>query len=278
MINWIKKNKNSLIRVSFLIPIILVMIISISHVTSWYGLSNPITWSVYLSLSIEIAAMSSIAAASVRIKGGVWLIFIIVTFIQFIGNIFFSYKEIDINNQSFKDWVELVTPVFELMGFDTTDMVSQRRWLALLSGGLLPIISLTSLHFFIRYGDMDKEKVNLEENTDSIKPEVINDEPIINNPQPQILEDKVEDTKEEEPIVKVTETYDNDLNSLIDLQQDINEITPVTEEEPEEVLEDILDQMSKPKTWDTPVNEIIPEPQRGGVKQPLKRFIGTRKV
>ena len=278
MINWIKKNKNSLIRVSFLIPIILVMIISISHVTSWYGLSNPITWSVYLSLSIEIAAMSSIAAASVRIKGGVWLIFIIVTFIQFIGNIFFSYKEIDINNQSFKDWVELVTPVFELMGFDTTDMVSQRRWLALLSGGLLPIISLTSLHFFIRYGDMDKEKVKLEENTDPIKPEIINDEPIVNNLQPEILEDKVEDTKEEEPIVEVTETYDNDLNSLIDLQQDITEKTPVIEEEPEEVLEDILDQMSKPKTWDTPINETIPEPQRSGVKQPLKRFIGTRKV
>src|SRR3972149_1696352 len=101
MLKWIKINKKSIIRTTFLIPIILVMIISISHVVSWYDLSNPISWSIYLSIAVEIAAMTALSAASVKIKGGVWFIFIIVTLIQFIGNIFFSYKEIDINDPNF---------------------------------------------------------------------------------------------------------------------------------------------------------------------------------
>jgi hypothetical protein len=159
MTNWFKTYKKSIIRSSFLVPIILVMIISISHVVSWYDLSNPFSWAIYLSIAIEIAAMSSIAAASVKVKGGVWMVFIIVTLIQFIGNIFFCFNDIDVTSREFKSWVELTGPFFESLGSDITDIVAQKRWLALLEGGLLPIISLASLHFFIKYGGMDDEKI-----------------------------------------------------------------------------------------------------------------------
>jgi hypothetical protein len=158
MINWVLKHKKGIIRAAFLIPILSVAIISISHVVSWYDLSNPFNWAVYLSVAVEIAAMSALAAASIRIKGAsVWLVFGIVTLIQFIGNIFFSYKEINSADPNFKAWTELTGPIFESLGSDITDIISQKRWLAILEGGLLPIISLTSLHFFIRYGDMDNE-------------------------------------------------------------------------------------------------------------------------
>jgi hypothetical protein len=160
MINWIKSNKKSLIRGAFLVPIILVMAISISHVVSWYDIANPLSWAIYLSIAIEIAAMSSIAAASVKVKGGVWLVFIIVTLVQFIGNIFFCYNEIDATSQQFKSWVELTGPIFESFGSDISDVIAQKRWLALLEGGLLPIISLASLHFFIKYGGIDDEKIS----------------------------------------------------------------------------------------------------------------------
>lgn len=164
MIEWFKNNKKGIIRGMFLVPIVLVMIISISHVVSWYSLSNPISWAIYLSVAIEIAAMSSIAAASVKVKGGVWLVFIIVTLIQFIGNIFFCFNEIDTLSKEFKSWVELTGPIFEGLGSDLTDMVAQKRWLALLEGGLLPIISLASLHFFIKYdGDGDGTIKKIEE-------------------------------------------------------------------------------------------------------------------
>lgn len=160
MLNWLLRNKNSVIRVMFIIPIILVAAISISHVVSWYDLSNPISWAIYLSIAVEVAAMTALSAASVRVKGfSVWAVFGIVTFIQFIGNIFFSYKEIDLNDPNFKSWVELVTPLYDTMGIDTSDPINHKRWLALLTGGLLPLISLTCLHFFIKFGGVDETTI-----------------------------------------------------------------------------------------------------------------------
>ena len=196
MTNFIIKNKRSIIRFAFLIPIILVVIISISHVISWYSLANPISWAIYLSIAVEIAAMSAVAAATVRIKGiSVWIVFAIVTLIQFIGNIFYCYSQIDVTSIGFKNWVELTAPVFEAIGSDLSDVIAQKRWLALLEGGLLPIISLTSLHFFIKYDNIDLEKP-----IDNIEPEVplneekiveafesISEEPIIEEPKEHII-------------------------------------------------------------------------------------------
>ena len=81
----------------------------------------------------------------------------VVTFIQMIGNIFYSFKEIDETGELFKSWIELTGPVWELMGTETTDLVGMKRWLAFLEGGLLPIISLTSLHFFVKYEKSEEE-------------------------------------------------------------------------------------------------------------------------
>lgn len=154
MTNLFKIKKETIIRLAFLIPIFAVSAVSISHVVSWYDLTNPIIWAIYLSIAVEIAAMSAIAAASVKVKGfSVWFVFIIVTLIQFIGNIFFAYSEIDTNSENFKNWTELSSPIFESMGSDMSDIPAQKRWLAILEGGLLPLISLTCLHFFIKYGE-----------------------------------------------------------------------------------------------------------------------------
>jgi hypothetical protein len=155
--------------------------------------------------------MSSIAAASVRVRGGVWFVFIIVTLIQFIGNIYFCYKETDVTSQDFKDWVELTSPVFEAIGSDIKDTIAQRRWLALLEGGLLPLISLASLHFFIRYGGIDDEKTEANTTPTPISPTTepieILDSPSNNNDTPEIEEPKievVEEKIEEKPTIPKT--------------------------------------------------------------------------
>jgi len=156
----------------FLVPIILVAFISISHVVTWYDMANPIKWAIYLSVAIEIAAMTALVAVDSRIKGGgIWFMFGLVTFIQVIGNVFYCFKEIDPNGPLFIAWVELTSPVWELVGTEVTDIISLKRWLAFLEGGLLPIISLTSLHFFITYG---KENNSIE--------------PIVEKKEPQIIE------------------------------------------------------------------------------------------
>lgn len=160
MKNWINKNYKTLIIAAFLVPIITVAIVSISHVTTWYGISNPVTWSVYLSIGIEIAALSALAAISANMGSKVYFPFAIVTLVQFIGNIFFAYTYIDINSQQFKDWVDLVSPLVEYMGVEPTDYVGHKRFLAFFAGGMLPVISLSFLHMLVKFTEEDKKNQN----------------------------------------------------------------------------------------------------------------------
>ena len=199
--NWIKNNPN---RAMFLVPILLVAGISISHVVTWYDMANPINWAIYLSVAIEVGAITALVAATNRIKGGIWFMFGIVTFIQMIGNIFYSYKEIDPDGELFKSWVELTGPIWELMGTETTDIIGMKRWLAFLEGGLLPIISLTSLHFFVKYEDPNSPK----EEEDSPKIE----EKVINTPQ----KEEINSPKEEEDSPKIESTEEDEQPTLVE--------------------------------------------------------------
>lgn len=157
MINWIKNNRESVIRNSFLFPILLVVIMSISHVVSWYDIGNPVSWAIYLSIAVEIFALASVSAASIKMnKGSIWFLFCLVTLIQIIGNVFYEYKEISLTDSGFIYWVELISPFFE-----DWDSMDHRRFLAIIQGGTLPIMSLTSLHFYIKFNDNlteEKEK------------------------------------------------------------------------------------------------------------------------
>ena len=214
IISWVKEHP---VRAMFLIPILLVAGISISHVVSWYDLTNPISWAIYLSIAIEVGAMTALVAATNRIKGGVWFMFGLVTFIQMIGNIFFSFKEIDVNGDLFKSWVELTSPVWEMLGSDINDVVSQKRWLAFLGGGLLPIISLTSLHFFVKYDELTKE-----ENNDIQTIEV---EKIVEVPVEVVKE--IEVIKEVEKIVEVPVEVIKEVEKIVEVPVEVEKIIEV---------------------------------------------------
>ena len=194
--SWVKNNPN---RAMFLVPILLVAGISISHVVTWYDIANPLSWAIYLSIAIEIGAMTALVAATNKIKGGVWFMFGIITLIQMIGNIFFSFNEIDTNGDLFKSWVELTGPMWEMFGSDPTDLISMKRWLAFLEGGLLPVISLTSLHFFVKYDDSKK--------IDSI----------VENKEEEINGDTVDSSTDEI-------TNDESVKKYVDLQKEANQV------------------------------------------------------
>ena len=173
MKHWLNQNYKTLIITAFLIPIITVAIVSISHVTKWYGISNPVSWAIYLSIGIEIAALSALAAISANMGKKVYFPFAVVTVIQFIGNIFFAYSYIDIDGQLFKDWVGLVSPLVEFMGVDANDFVGHKRFLAFFAGGMLPIISLSFLHMLVKFTEEDRlnEKIvdTKESNPEDLK-------------------------------------------------------------------------------------------------------------
>jgi hypothetical protein len=172
LVNWFNVNRNNLVRNSFLIPILLVVIISISHVVSWYDLGNPISWAIYLSVAIEIFALASVSAASIKMsRTSIWFLFGLVTLIQIIGNIFFEYQYIDITNTYFLSWVELINPLFV-----DWDLIDHRRFLATIQGGTLPLMSLTALHFYIKFNDNMRENENIVEPTIETK-----EEPVVEN-------------------------------------------------------------------------------------------------
>jgi hypothetical protein len=219
--NWFQRNIKNIIYVSFLVPIILVALVSISHVTKWYGISNPFSWAIYLSVGIEIAALSALAAISVNMGRKVYFPFGIVTLIQFIGNIFFAYQFIDINNPIFKDWVNLVDPLVSLMGVESGDLIGHKRFLAFFSGGMLPLISLSFLHMLVKFEEEEKNKkkvtdVDIEELSKiagKIEKENYEEEQIINMPTEEEIK-RVEEVLFQKTSTEIETTTDNQKDNV----------------------------------------------------------------
>jgi hypothetical protein len=195
---WIQKNFKSIIYAAFLVPILTVAFVSISHVTKWYGISNPFSWAIYLSIGIEIAALSALAAISARMGKKVYFPFGIVTLIQFLGNIYFAYSYIDVGSQAFKDWVDLVDPIVSFMGVDSGDPIGHKRFLAIFAGGMLPIISLSFLHMLVKFEQDERQKqieIKVEEIikaqpteiTKEVKPEEVPNQEKEDKPEYKVL-------------------------------------------------------------------------------------------
>ena len=286
MKHWFNNNYKTFIITAFLIPILTVAVVSISHVTQWYGISNPVTWSVYLSIGIEIAALSALAAISANMGSKVYFPFIVVTLIQFIGNIFFAYSYIDINSKSFKDWVDLVTPLVEFIGVEPGDVIGHKRFLALFAGGMLPIVSLSFLHMLVKFTEEDRkkdqkiieeeerhlvddkiiqeaiEKYKKEQEQMAIDPSEIArirlseeelkklEETLLNPPLPNDAEKHKEQT--EEDVIKEPENLKL-YNEVFELDKDIEKPT----EENEETIDDTIESLEFENS-DISEDEIIP--------------------
>lgn len=221
--SWIQKNLRTIIYFAFLVPIITVAIVSISHVTKWYGISNPFSWAIYLSIGVEIAALSALAAIAAQMGKKVYFPFALVTLIQFLGNIFFAYSYIDINSQLFKDWVDMVDPIVSFLGVESGDPVGHKRFLALFAGGMLPLISLSFLHMLVKFEEEEKKKNNDSVSVDKIDIDQLSKE--AGKIEAEFVDKPYSPTEEE---LKIIEERLNQLN-----QQRFSNLTPELEPESE---------------------------------------------
>jgi len=204
MKKWLQSNLNNIIVGSFLIPILLVAFVSISHVTTFYSMANPLSWAIYLSVAVEIAALAALAGISAKFGKFIYIPFGIVTLIQFVGNFFYSYSHIVPNSTDFKNWIDMISSLLEPLGVEPTDIVSHRRILAFLTGGLIPFISLTFAHMLIVYSS------KIQTNEDKV---VLTDEELIELSkkagmmEAEQIEEKINPTPED--LVRLEEALKN---------------------------------------------------------------------
>lgn len=159
---WFRNNFKTIVLISYLLPIIASIVVSLSHVIIWWEISNPFTWALYLSIAIEIAVLSSIAGS--RISNLVWLPFSIVTLIQVLGNIFYHYHHIDIDGELFLSWVELMSPLLEYMSIiKEGNLVGHKRLLAVFAGLVIPGISISFFHLFIKESKFKEIEKTIDE-------------------------------------------------------------------------------------------------------------------
>jgi hypothetical protein len=202
MLKWFIKNKIPLLRLTYMIPIIFSVIVSINHVITWYSIGNPLTWSVYLSVSIEVAALITLVALIFGKPGiNIVLPFIVITLIQFIGNIFYSYAFIDITSNTFILWKNFITTI----STNVIDINIIRFWLAVLEGASAPLLSLFSLNILINFEEkLRKDKIN------NIKETIIN--------EPNIKESNIKEVDINNPVIKNNIDYNDKKNLIKKLQ------------------------------------------------------------
>lgn len=243
MKNWFNRNYKTIIISAFLIPIITVAIVSISHVTKWYGISNPVTWAVYLSIGVEIAALSALAAISANMGKKVYFPFGLVTLVQFIGNIYFAYSYIDVNSPSFTSWVELVSPLIEFIGVEPTDLIGHKRFLAFFAGGMLPLISLSFLHMLVKFTQENKEispnqpiNENIVQSNDDVVEEPIKKEEVPTIDAKDIVGEVSRIRLSEEDLLKLEKLLNKTPNPTPTIEEELNVSTHDIPEEYNEII------------------------------------------
>lgn len=122
---------------------LIVSLISTIHVVDFFRISNPNWLAVCLAIAFEIGAAASLASLIVLEKmnrGMVWILFILLTAMQAMGNTYYAY----INLEDFRSWSEL-------FGLIEEEEIYQKRLLSIISGAILPIIALGFIKSLVDY-------------------------------------------------------------------------------------------------------------------------------
>lgn len=163
------KNLHWFIISTFVSLYLVVSIISTIHVIDFFKLSNPDWLAIFLAISFEIGAAASLASLIVLKKMNktlVWLLFFVLTAMQGMGNTYYAF----INLENFEAWSQL-------FGLEEEELIYQKRILSIISGAILPLVSLGFIKSLVDY-IKPEESVKSEE----IKSEIAKEE---NNERPE---------------------------------------------------------------------------------------------
>ena len=216
-------NKRNLYIGSFSFLYVIVAVVSLIHSFSFFGLANTTIMSVLLGVAFEIGQavvlFSILSTKKEQSKIVPWVLMVVLTLVQVMGNIFASYKYIVTNSvadlQYFKDPIFVWTNLPDKM---TTVIVTY------IVGAILPIIALlmtSTLADFINGSDAsleapddttDNALAHPNNTTDSPSP-TADPSPMTNTSttKDNVVDDSstTVDTKVDKPSTTIAPTIDN---------------------------------------------------------------------
>ena len=139
--------KNKIIKWSIVLVFvslyIITSIVSTIHVIDFFRLSNPNWLAISMAIAFEIGAAASLASIIVMDKMNkfiVWSLFFVLTAMQAIGNTYFAYTHLS----DFSEWSDL-------FGLSEEEPIFQKRVLSIISGAILPLVSLGFIKALVDY-------------------------------------------------------------------------------------------------------------------------------
>ena len=138
---------------AFIIVPIISSIISALHIVDFYTLGNPTWLAVALAIAIELGSIASFLTLSILDKlnkGIVWTVFIILFFMQVVGNMYFSYNYIAEMVKASPGWIDSFKSMIEffLGEMDLPDVI---MYLTIIIAWPIPIVSVFLLKSAIDY-------------------------------------------------------------------------------------------------------------------------------
>lgn len=200
-------NRDNIVKYSIISVFVslyfLVATISMIHSIKFFGLSNSNAMAITLSIAFElgqVAALCGILILDKTSKGVVWSLFLLLTSMQIMSNVYFSY----VNLGDYKAWSEL-------FGLVEEDPIFQKRILSIISGGILPIVALGFIKSLVDYL---KPQQTVTETVDAKR---------------EISTTTV--SLDEEPVVEsvVSEKFDTALNIENELEEPVIQEAPIEE-------------------------------------------------
>jgi hypothetical protein len=139
----------------------MVSIISTIHVIDFFRLSNPEWLAITLAIAFEVGAAASLAAIIILDKTSRWLVwslFIIITLMQMMGNMYYAYTHLG----DFQFWSEL-------FGLNEEEPIFQKRVLSIVSGAILPIVALGFIKSLVDYIRPSNELPEVDEIQEAVQ-------------------------------------------------------------------------------------------------------------
>ena len=168
------KNFKTVFLVLFAILYVSVAFVSTFHAISFFGLANQGWISIMLAITFEIGQaavlFSILTGASGKNKIIPWLLMIVLTLVQVLGNVFSSYEYLITNSaESLRFFKE---PIFVW-----TDLPDKECNVILtyIIGAIMPIVSLLMTSMVTNYIGKDEEKVEPLKETKDDNPRPIPD-------------------------------------------------------------------------------------------------------